>query len=332
MKLSFVCYLLAILPICGLAQRTTDIEQKKTNSDAELVLDNVRVSMQRLLRSTDNEYFLSLYMDVLHPNATLTSFKDNVTIQLKGEQKDDQVLFKAEQPSDDSNAIQELKGQLNYKTNVFKSTLVNHAGVIRIKKFEPAFKVKNMSDVSFNFYGISKANHPFKRFMTRIEVFDKANQKSMQILEGFQAFPNSIGYMDVNFDGYYDVVLSDLSEDKRLQDRRFIYWIYDSVQQKFNRAEHYEQIVGFPLLHGDKQHIDFSNGQVYVIVEGILKPVAVNAEQETKQLAERTSSESSVALQGENLEKRIEEPPVNSGQEQANELGSDVDRVQEKEP
>lgn len=39
-----------------------------------------------------------------------------------------------------------------------------------------------------------------------------------------------------------------------------------------------------------------------------------------------------MALQGENLEKRIEEPPVNSGQEQANELGSDVDRVQEQEP
>ncbi|WP_171260708.1 hypothetical protein [Acinetobacter sp. DSM 11652] len=46
-----------------------------------------------------------------------------------------------------------------------------------------------------------------------------------------------------------------------------------------------------------------------------MKPVAVNAEQETKQFEDRTSSESSVALQGENLEKRIEEPPVNSGQE-----------------
>lgn len=216
--------------------------------------------MQRLLRSTDNEYFLSLYMDVLHPNATLTSFKDNVTIQLKGEQKGDQVLFKAEQPSDDSNAIQELKGQLNYKTNVFKSTLVNHAGVIRIKKFEPAFKVKNMSDVSFNFYGISKANHPFKRFMTRIEVFDKANQKSMQILEGFQAFPNSIGYMDINFDGYYDVILSDLSQDRTVQDKRFIYWMYNPKTRQFQRSPQMEKIVGFPTLHGEKQQIDFSNG------------------------------------------------------------------------
>ena len=63
-----------------------------------------------------------------------------------------------------------------------------------------------------------------------------------------------------------------------------------------------------------------------------MKPVAVNAEQEIKQLEDRTSSESSVALQGENLEKRIEEPPVNSGQKQENELGSDVDRVQEQEP
>lgn len=87
---------------------------------------------------------------------------------------------------------------------------------------------------------------------------------------GFNAFAKSIGYMDINFDGYYDIILSDISQARTIKDKRYIYWIYNPKTQYFQRSPQLENIVGFPNLHGEKQQIDFGDGQLYQVENGLL--------------------------------------------------------------
>ena len=47
--------------------------------------------------------------------------------------------------------------------------------------------------------------------------------------------------MDINFDGYYDVILSDLSQDRTIQDKRFIYWMYNPKTRQFQRSPQTEK-------------------------------------------------------------------------------------------
>lgn len=79
----------------------------------------------------------------------------------------------------------------------------------------------------------------------------------MQSLTGFTAYAGSIGFLDVNFDGYYDVVLADTSDSRKVEDKRFIYWMYNPKTKQFQRSPQLEKIAGFPALHGEKQRDRF---------------------------------------------------------------------------
>jgi hypothetical protein len=79
--------------------------------------------------------------------------------------------------------------------------------------------------------------------------------------------------MDVNFDGYYDIVLSDISEERTIQDKRYIYWMFNPKTQQFQRSPQLERIIGFPKLQGDKQQIDFGDGQMYQVEKGLLNRI-----------------------------------------------------------
>ena len=92
-------------------------------------------------------------------------------------------------------------------------------------------------------------------------------------MTSFTAFAGSIGILDINFDGYYDVVLADTADSKKVEDKRFIYWIYNPKTKQFQRSPQLEKISGFPALHGDKQQIDFGEGQVYQVINGLLNRV-----------------------------------------------------------
>lgn len=237
-------------------------------------LSNVRVSMQRMLKSTDERYFLSIYAGIAKPHGTLYDLIENKNIEFRGTQLGNDLDLKAVQMDLlEREDIAQIIGNLNVNSGVLKSNLIDQAGMNHPVQFEPAFKVENKPLFTFKFYGVKADTQTQEQLLTRVDVINKTNNTVAQTLTGFSAYPNSIGYLDINFDGYYDVILSDLSQDRSVESKRYIYWMYNPKTQKFQRSPQLEKITGFPNLHGERKQIDFGNGQLYQVENGLLNRV-----------------------------------------------------------
>ncbi|WP_089605657.1 XAC2610-related protein [Acinetobacter piscicola] len=239
----------------------------------------VRVSMQRMLKSSEGRYFMSLYAGIANPHATLIDLMNSTTIGFKGTQKGDQLDLKSmsDNSVDAVNHSYQLTGILNANTGLFKASLSDHSNAIgQSIQFEPAFKVSNKPVFIFKFYGLIDPNSPYGKNLKRVDVLNKNNNTVVQSLTGFNAYPNSIGYMDINFDGYYDLILSDVAQGRTVDEKRYVYWIYNPKTKQFQRSPQLEKIVGFPNLQGEKQQIDFGNGQVYQVENGLLNRISNN--------------------------------------------------------
>ena len=253
-------------------------ETQSTSSNPALKpLSGVRVSMQRMLKSSEGRYFMNLYAGIAHPHGVLTDLMDGTTTDFKGTQKADQLDLKSITAESDPsvNSSDQLTGLLNANTGVFKASLLKKPNTAwQSIQFEPAFKVSNKPVFIFKFYAQDDANSPYGKTLKRVDVLNKTNNTVVQSLTGFTGYPNSIGYMDINFDGYYDVIVSDLSQGRTVDDKRYIYWMYNPKTQQFQRSPQLEKIVGFPSLHGEKQQIDFGNGQLYQVQNGLLNRIS----------------------------------------------------------
>lgn len=240
---------------------------------------NVRVSMQRMLRSDDGRYFLDLYAGIPNPHGTLHDLIDQKKIALKGLQKGNQLNLNSVSVNGDITASEkyQLNGNLNANTGEMSSVLITpeHNEDIPIQ-FGPAFAVAEKPLFIFKFYGLENAQQPYGRALKQVDVLNKITNTVVQSLTGFTTYPKSIGYMDINFDGYYDIVLSDTSNERKVEDKRFIYWMYNPKTHQFQRSPQLEDITGFPAIHGEKQQIDFGYGQVYQVKNGILTRVEEN--------------------------------------------------------
>lgn len=237
-------------------------------------LNDVRVSMLRMLRSTEGRYFLSLYAGIWNPHAVMTDLVENKNIAFKGLQKANQLTLKSVNSEKDSVPTGEyqLIGNLNVNTGYFQTVLTEGSKNIgKNIQFEPAIKVSDKPAFVFKFYGVSAVN--YGAALQRVDVINKNNNQTIQTLTGFSAYPKSVGYMDINFDGYYDVILSDISQGKTVEEKRYIYWMYNPKTGQFQRSPQLDQIVGFPNLHGEKQQIDFGNGVVYQLKNGLLNRI-----------------------------------------------------------
>ncbi len=261
--LCMATFILPSLAFAETAQTTSASEQLKP-------LNNVRVSMQRMLRSTEGRYFLDLYAGIWNPHGTLYDQTRATSYALKGTQKADQLNLLAVNadgmavPNDET-----LNGTLNANTGMMQASWNTSAGATTLG-FEPAFKASDKPVVVFKFYGVDDAQYPSGKALKRVDVIDKNSNKTLQSLTGFTAFANSIGYMDVNFDGYDDVVLSDVSNGQKVEDKRFIYWMFNPKTRQFQRSAQLDALVGFPRLRGDLQQIDFGEGQLYQVKNGLM--------------------------------------------------------------
>ena len=271
-----LCLAACTLPSFGFAQTmlsqlsdAADVADVKAVPEVQ-ALSNVRISMQRLLKSTDGQYFLSLYAGVPNPTAVLTVLKNSDAISFKGTQKGDQLVLNANVENQSQiEQVRSITGVLDANSGIFKSNLTidqDHQSI----EFQPAFKVANKPLFVFKFYGVKADTSAQAQWMTRVDVINKVNNTVVQSLTDFYAYPKSIGYMDINFDGYYDVILSDLSAGRTVEDKRFIYWMYNPKTQQYQRSPQLEKIVGFPTVHGDKQQIDFGKGQIFQVKNGLL--------------------------------------------------------------
>ena len=81
---------------------------------------NVRVSMQRMLQSTDDQYFLSLFAGVHNRRGTLMVLQNNQQIQLKGTQKGNDLVLNADL-SNQANigVVSQLSRQLDANSGIF---------------------------------------------------------------------------------------------------------------------------------------------------------------------------------------------------------------------
>ena len=50
--------------------------------------------------------------------------------------------------------------------------------------------------------------------------------------------------------------------------------MYNPKTQQFQRSPQLEKVVGLPNLHGEKRQIDFGNGQLYQVDNGLLIKVS----------------------------------------------------------
>lgn len=278
MKTQFFVAMTALLTSCFSFAETIE-----RSSHTVKPLNGVRVSMQRMLKSSEGRYFMSLYAGVDNPRATLTDLMTGSSIAFKGSQKGDQLVLKSVDVSADTETnskasnSEQLSGTLNANTGIFKATLSNKSNLVgQAIQFEPAFKVANKPVFIFKFYGQDDANSTYGKTLKRVDVLNKNNNQVVQSLTGFSAYPNSMGYMDINFDGYYDVIVSDLSQGRTVEDKRYIYWMYNPKTQQFQRSAQLEKIVGLPNLQGEKQQINFGNGQIYQVENGLLHRIATD--------------------------------------------------------
>jgi len=251
-----------LLGALALAIPVASIAQNSTSTENLQALKNVKVSMQRMLKSTDGRYFLDLDAGIPARHAHLTDSKQKQKIDFKGLQKGAQLNLGSYAVNDKAVASTEyaLDGTLNIITSQFNADFVAKDSSQKIQ-FAPAFKAVDKPALQFKFFG--------DKSLKRVDIINKANGKVMQTLTGFTAYPNTIGYLDVNFDGYYDVVLSDLDGHK-VQDKRFIYWMYNPRTKQFQRSPQLEKIVGFPKLDAQKQRIQYSEKVVYTVKSGML--------------------------------------------------------------
>ncbi|BCU65838.1 hypothetical protein F941_00509 [Acinetobacter bouvetii DSM 14964 = CIP 107468] len=239
-------------------------------------IGSVRVSMQRMLRSTDGRYFLDLYAGIWNPHGVLKDLAETKSIAFKGNQKGDQLNLKSVSVDsmDESAPKYELSGKLDANTGLMASVLASSdAAENATIHFEPAFKAADKPIIVFKFYGAEGGSQPYGKALKRLDIINKANNSVMQSLTGFTAYAGSIGFLDVNFDGYYDVVLADTSDSRKVEDKRFIYWMYNPKTKQFQRSPQLEKIAGFPALHGEKQQIDFGNAQLYQVQNGLLNRI-----------------------------------------------------------
>ncbi|MGX5700117.1 XAC2610-related protein [Acinetobacter kookii] len=250
-----------------------------TRTDHLKPFTNVRVSMQRMLRSDDGRYFLDLYAGIWNPHGKLHDLNVQKTIAFKGLQKGDQLNLKSVSGNGEATTSEQyqLNGNLNANTGQMSSVLITAKNNESIPiQFGPAFTAVEKPLFIFKFYGLENAQQPYGRALKQVDVWNKATNTVVQSLSGFTAYPKSIGYMDINLDGYYDIVLSDTSNERKIEDKRFIYWMYNPKTHQFQRSPQLENIAGFPAIQGEKQQIDFGYGQVYQVKDGLLNRVEDN--------------------------------------------------------
>lgn len=275
---SMLCGLLGVAAVshAEIVQSSNNTTNSATVATQYKALSNVKINMQRMLRSTDGQYYLDLYAGVWNPRGTLTDLKSNKFVRFEGLQKADTLnLASLVSPADATLEAgdYQLSGQLNAITGNFNAKLIQKNQVQgKELKFQPAFKATDRPALFFKFYTPSNAA-TMNNFIERIDVIDQKTQKVVQQLTGFKAYNQSIDYKDINFDGYYDLILSDASNGRWAEDQYHIYWMYNPKTGKFQRSSQLEKIQGYPNLDGIKQQINFGNGSIYQVEKGLLNKI-----------------------------------------------------------
>ena len=215
---------------------------------------------ERDWRSDDGKFLLTIYSGVWNPHGTLFYLNKDDGISVEGFQKGLNITLKSYDPEVGLEAPPEyaIDGTLNLRSNTLVGAVTHYPeGKATIKKttFTPAIPIKTYPQFSFKYYGIDN-DLWYRSTITRVDVIDKDTKKVVQTLSGFEASAYSTRYVDMNYDGYFDLVLNAAEGD---HSEKYIYWLYDPQSKKFVRNKTLEAVLGYATRYPHKQLARFDD-------------------------------------------------------------------------
>ena len=230
-------------------------------------LNNIEIQVNRALKTASGTYLLQMGSGYWKPNATLYDVTHSKIDHLYGIQKGNNITFTSTDRRVLGSGDVNLDGNLDVETGVYRATLNDKSqGFKQELVFSPFVNITNRPTFLFKFYG-SENTATGEKIIQKIDVIDRKTKQNYQQLSGFSAYATDIQYVDLNFDGYFDLVLKDTSSALG-EGERSIYWMYNPETKKFQRSPQLEVLGGSPVVNIEKQQVSFGQGHDYLIKNG----------------------------------------------------------------
>lgn len=257
------------------SQNTSQLTAPPPDANVNLqykLLNTVKMDMQRMLRSKDGQYFLQLNTGVLNPKAQLSFINIEREIYFKGGQQGNLLNLSswAEEMADQSTGEYQLNGTLDPMSGGLNAQFLQRGLAPATIEFEPIFRTDDKPTFEFRYL---TQEHSGNNQINRIDVIDKASNQVLQSLTGFSADAQVVYYMDVNYDGYYDLVLKDSQAAANPSEQAYIYLMYNPKTQRFQHSTHMTKLKGFPQLKGKNHQIIFGGKRAYQVASGLLHAI-----------------------------------------------------------
>lgn len=259
---------LALASVCCFTFNLSYAENvSKGATNTLTLLNNVEVQVNRALKTASGAYLLQMGSGYWKPNATLYDTKHNKNTYLYGIQKGYHIAFTSNENRELSSGNINLDGNLDVETGVYRAILNDKSeGFKQELVFSPLVNITNRPTFLFKFYGIEDPT-TYDKIIHKIDVIDRKSKQLYQELSGFSAYAVDVQYIDLNFDGYFDLVLKDTSS--ALGDgERSIYWMYNPKTKKFQRSPQLEALGGSPVIDIANHQVSFGDGHHYLIKDG----------------------------------------------------------------
>ncbi|KAA0914527.1 XAC2610-related protein [Psychrobacter sp. ANT_WB68] len=224
------------------------------------LITGVTTYAERDWRSDDGKFLLTIYSGIWNPHGTLFYLNKDGGVSVEGFQKGLNITLKSYDPEIGLEAPPEyaIDGTLNLRNNTLVGTIIHYPeGEATIKKttFSPAIPIKTCPQFVFKYYGFNN-DRWYGSTITQVDVINKDTNKVVQKLTGFEAAAHSTRYVDMNYDGYFDLVLNVAEGD---HSDKYIYWLYDPQSKKFVRNKTLEAVLGYATRYPHKQLARFND-------------------------------------------------------------------------
>ncbi|KAF7276617.1 hypothetical protein GWI33_010025, partial [Rhynchophorus ferrugineus] len=190
--------------------------------------------------SDDGLFFLELRTGVWNPNGTLFYLTKRGGVSVEGFQKGKDIKLKSYDAEIGLEAPSEylIQGTLDTTLNQFLATIINtQQSSKRQTTFYPAMQTTiPQPQFYFKYYGIEDPEW-HKSYITQVDVIEKSTRKVYQTLTGFTAQSYAVQYLDLNYDGYFDLKLN---IGKEVSDNKTLVFLYHPESKKFIRDAFFE--------------------------------------------------------------------------------------------
>ncbi len=239
--------------------KATSTSKSTIKKPVKLITD-VTTYAERDWRSDDGNFLLTIYSGIWNPHGTLFYLNKEGGVSVEGFQKGLNITLKSYDPEIGLEAPPEyaIDDTLNLRNNTLVGTVTHYSegeAIIKKTTFTPAIPIKTYPQFVFKYYGVDN-DLWYRSTITQVDVINKDTKKVVQKLTGFKAAAHSTRYVDINYDGYFDLVLNVAEGD---HSDKYIYWLYDPQSKKFVRNKTLETVLGYATRYPHKQLARFKD-------------------------------------------------------------------------